>query len=91
MARKELTDEEIIATIFDKMVRKRKWKASHIPMDTIVRWISNKIKRNGKRVKKILDNLIKDRFIFSKPTHYGTEISLNPERLEEILEIIEKI
>ncbi|MBD3155721.1 MAG: hypothetical protein GF368_03630 [Candidatus Aenigmarchaeota archaeon] len=91
MGRRKLTDEEIISTIFDKMARKRKWNASHIPMDTIVRWISNKIKRNGNRVKKILTNLIKEGFIFSKPAHYGTEISLNSKESEKILELTEEL
>ncbi len=44
MARKELSDEQVKATILDKL---------------------------------------------SKPTHYGREISLNPEKSQEILEIIE--
>ena len=91
MTRKELSDEQIIATIFDKLTRKRKWKGSHIPQDTVFKWISNKIKRDGKRVEILIDELIKNNFIISKPTHYGREISLNPEKSREILEIIEKI
>ncbi len=91
MARKELSDEQVRSTILDKLARKRKWKASHIPQDTIIKWVSNKIKRNGRRVEKLLNDLIRNGFIISKPTHYGVEISLNPERSQEILKIIERL
>ena len=55
----EVTDREIAATILDKLARKKKWGAAHISSDKISRWISRKVKRNGKRVRKVLKDLIK--------------------------------
>jgi len=39
--------------------------------------------------KKIAAELIKQGFILAKPTSYGLQISLNPERIEEIIECLE--
>lgn len=89
--RKELTDEEILATILDKLTRIGKWAHVHTSYDKITKQIANKIKRNGKRVRKIIDGLIKAGFIISKPTSYGTEVSLNFKRKKEIINIIRKV
>ncbi len=40
-------------------------------------------------LKKAAEELIKEGFILTKPTSYGLQISLNPEKMETILEIIE--
>ncbi|MCX6822300.1 MAG: hypothetical protein NTW30_06005 [Candidatus Aenigmarchaeota archaeon] len=85
-----MEDEEITFTVLDILFKKVKWGGAHISYDKIVRWIGNKVKRNGKRVRKIVDKLIKDGVIISKPTHYGKEISLNPKERERIIEIISK-
>ena len=71
------------------MARKSKWGAAHISSDKIVRWISRKIGRNGKRVRKVLRGLIKDGYVLKKITGYGLEISLNPHKSREITEMIE--
>ena len=40
-------------------------------------------------LKKAVKNLIKDGYLISKPTSYGLEISINPEMMREINEILE--
>lgn len=47
----ELTDEQIVATILDKLVRRRVWGQSYLPMDSVVKWIASKIKRDEKEQK----------------------------------------
>ena len=42
-------------------------------------------------VKKAAEELIKDGFINAKKTSYGLQISLNPDRLEEIENIITNV
>jgi len=38
----------------------------------------------------VAKELIKDGLLFSKPTSYGLEVSLNPERKDEIDKVIER-
>lgn len=40
--------------------------------------------------KEATKELIKDRLILTKPTSYGLQISLNPEKIDEISKIIEE-
>ena len=40
--------------------------------------------------KDAIKELIKERFILTKPTSYGLQISLNPEKIDEISKIIEE-
>lgn len=87
----KITDKEIAATILDKLARKGKWGGAHISSDKVSRWISKKIKRNGKRVRKVLKDLIKEGYVISKITSYGLEISLNPRKSREITEMIEEV
>ena len=39
-------------------------------------------------VKKVIKRLIKKGFLLIKPTNYGLEVSVNPEKLEEIRRIL---
>lgn len=41
------------------------------------------------QAKKAAHDLVKEGFILIKQTSYGVQISLNPERLEEIIHILE--
>jgi len=85
----ELTDEQIVATILDKLVRRRVWGQSYLPMDSVVKWIASKIKRDGKRVRRIMKDLIKERILLTKKS--GAVISLNPEEFERIMEIRRRV
>ncbi len=40
--------------------------------------------RSRKEVRKAIDDLLKDGFLLSKPTHYGLEVSLNIKMKKEI-------
>ncbi len=40
--------------------------------------------------KEIIDELVQQNIILVKPTSYGLQVSLNPEKIEEITNIIEK-
>lgn len=41
-------------------------------------------------VKKALKSLIRKAYVIQKPTSYGTEVSLNPDMIDEISEILKK-
>lgn len=40
--------------------------------------------------KEIIDELVKQNIILVKTTSYGLQVSLNPEKIEEVIKIIEK-
>ncbi len=89
MAKKELTNKEITATILHKLRRRGIWGGSYKPYDSVKRWIEGRIKNDGKRVKEILDELIKEGLLLS---HKGGEtVSLNPKRKGDIINTIEKV
>lgn len=84
----EETDEFVKAKILRVLVRKEKWLHAHTPLTNIVKWIV--IRKDGKRVKKLINELRKEDLIIIKPTHYGEEISLNFYKKDRIMEIIKK-
>ncbi len=88
MGKKDLTDKQIEATILDKLARKEMWGGTYRPADSMIKWISNRLKHNGKRVQHIVDNMYKRGLVLLKKS--GDVISLNPQKKDEILKIIEE-
>lgn len=82
------TDEEIAAEIFDKLNRKRCWGGKYKPYKSVVSWLEAKVRKNGKRIKGIIDNLVKDRYLLVKKG--GNVLSLNTRKKEEIKNTIKK-
>lgn len=75
------------ATILKKLKRRGKWSGSHTSFDLLTKGIPKHLRGEAKEV---ATELIKDGLLLSKPTSYGLEVSLNPERKEEIDRIIQK-
>jgi len=70
------------------LARKNKWLHAHTPLINVIKWV--RIKRDGKLLKKLVDEMRKESLVLIKPTHYGEEISLNIYQKDRILEIIRK-
>jgi len=81
-------DEKIKATILYHLRRKKVIGGVHTHFDTVTKGFPAHL---GKDIKKIAKELIKERFILTKPTSYGLQISLNKEKLREIEEDIKKV
>ena len=81
-------DEEIKADIMNRLFRKHCWGARYFPFDTLVRWISKKIKKDGKRVQRLVRQLVNDGYLIIHKR--GATVSLNPPRSKEIVEFIRK-
>lgn len=81
------TDEEIKGKILHKLTRLGKFKHSHTSIDNLPKGFPPEIR---KRVKEMTKELKKEGILFSKPTSYGEEVSINPEMREKILYYINK-
>ena len=81
------SDGEIKGKILHKLTRLGKFKHSHTSIDNLPKGFPKDIR--GK-VKFHIEELIKERILFVKPTSYGTEVSINPEKKQKIMNYIEK-
>lgn len=88
--RKELpSDEQIKADLMNRLLRKHCWGAKYFPLITLTNWISKQIKKDGKKVQKLVKQLVKDGHILLHKK--GATISLNPTRSKEIIEYIKRV
>ena len=84
---KEWAEEEIKGKILHKLTRLGKFSHSHTSMDNLPKGFPPEIR---KRVKDMAKELKKEGILFSKPTSYDEEVSINPQMKERILEYINK-
>ncbi len=59
MTKKELSASDIERLILYKLARRGAWGEAYVPLDTITRQISRKVKNDGKRVRSVVNSLIK--------------------------------
>ena len=85
----EYSDDEVKADILNRLMRRGCWGGRYLPLDSLVHWLSKKVKRDGKRVKRLIKELVKDGYILLHKG--GKTISLNPALNREIIEYIERI
>jgi hypothetical protein len=83
------SDEQIKADLMNRLLRKHCWGAKYFPLITLANWISKQIKKNGKKVQKLVKQLVKDGYILLHKK--GTTLSLNPTRSKEITEYIKRV
>ncbi len=82
-----ISDEQIKADILHKLFRKKKWGASHTALQNLHKWCKPEF---AGRYKDAANKLIGEGFLIPKPAHYGLQVSLNPRKRNEILDIILK-
>jgi len=87
--RRLLSDDEIKADIMYRLLRRDCWGARYLPIDTLVHWLSKKVRRDGQRVRRILRELVNDGYLLHHKR--GTTVSLNPARSREIEEFVKRI
>ncbi len=73
--------------ILRKLYRRRVIGGKHTALEHVMSGIPGHAYGDAK---KAAEELIREGLIIPKPTHYGLQISLNPERLEAIKKIIEE-
>ena len=86
----EIMDEALIIKkyIIRKLYRKRIWMHKHTSINNLQKGLSNEL-RSSREVKKVIEELLKEQILLSKPTNYGLEVSLNIKKKKEIEELIE--
>jgi hypothetical protein len=89
MLKGEATDEEIKADLMHRLLRKSCWGAKYLPLDTLINWISKQVKKNGKRVRRCIEDLAREGYLLLHKKR--NTVSLNPVRSKEIIEFIERI
>ena len=80
-------DDEIKGKILHKLTRLGKFKHSHTAFDNLQKGFPSDLRG---RVKDLGKDLIKEGILFTKPTSYGLEISVNSEKKDKIMYYIEK-
>lgn len=81
----KLDKVDIKKAILRKLFYQGKWGGNHTSFDNLPKGFPKEIR---KEVKNIAKNLIKERLLFSKPTSYGMEVSLNPAKKQDIESIL---
>ncbi|MCH8003146.1 MAG: hypothetical protein IH934_00810 [Nanoarchaeota archaeon] len=72
--------------ILRKLYRRRIIGGKHTAVEHLTKGLPKHVAGAAKNVVK---ELIKEGFILSKPTSYGLQVSLNPEKIDEVSKIIE--
>jgi len=81
-----LADEEIKAIVLDKLRKRGCWGRRYLPFYSLIRWLSKKVKRNGRRIRKAVKQLVNEGFLILHKG--GKTVSLNPTRSREITDFI---
>lgn len=72
--------------ILRKLFRRRIIGGKHTAIENLTKGLPEHVVGEAKTA---VEQLIKDEYIISKPTFYGLQVSLNPEKIDEVSKIIE--
>lgn len=89
MTKRKVSDKEIKADVMNRLLRKHCWGAKYLPLITFINWLSKQIKKNGKRIRRLIRQLVNERYLLLHKK--GATVSLNPAKSREIVEFIERI
>lgn len=76
---------EIKRSLLRKLAKQEYWGGRYTSFDNLPKGFP---KHLSKDVKKVAKELIKEGLLLRKPTGYGMEVSLNPKKHKEIVNII---
>lgn len=81
-----LTDEQIKGKVLHKLVRAGKLEHSHTALEHAQKGFPKDL--TG-RVKALVRELVKEGLLHEKQTSYGTQVSINVEKLERVQQYVE--
>ena len=82
-----LSDEEITAMVLNFLLTRGRWGGRYYNRQRLTRYLGIGVLRDGKRVDKCLDQLLKQRLVWQSKK--GATVSLNPHRSAEIRSFID--
>ena len=80
------TDEEIKGKVLHKLTRLGKFDHAHTSIDNLPKGFPSDLRG---RVKDLVKELIKERILLTKPTHYGVEVSVDTGEREKVMDYID--
>ena len=80
-----MKEMDIKRGIIRKLFYLGKWGGNHTSFDNLPKGFPKELR---KEVKAVAKDLIRKGILLSKPTSYGTEVSLNPRKKEDIENIL---
>jgi len=80
------TNDEIKADVMNRLLRRNCWGARYFPLSTLVNWLSKKVKKNGRRIRDAVNQLVGEGYLISHKG--GSSISLNPARSRKSLNML---
>ncbi len=89
-----MDNEEILkGRMLFALARKRKWGESHTAYENMIRSLRAESfgKDMMKVINKLAEELLKEGLVTKKPTHYGLQVSLNPNQAQEIKKRIKEV
>ncbi len=84
----ETSEEQLKAIVLNMLLRRGCWGARYLPVDALAGWLGKRLQRDGKRVKKLIKELINQGYLIQHKK--GEAVSLNPARAGEIVEAIDE-
>ena len=78
-----MIEEDIKRFILRKLARHRIWMHKHTSIHNLSKGLPDYL-RGKKEVKKVIEQMLKQGILLSKPTNYGLEVSLNINKKKEI-------
>ncbi len=81
------TDAWVKAVVLDKLFKRGCWGGRYTPLDSLVRWLGRRVRRNGGRVRRAVKRLVNDGYLILHKR--GKAVSLNPAKSREVAEFIE--
>ena len=87
-----ISDDKIKAVILFKLHKRGNWEASHTAFDNLKKGFKDEDleSHGGRGVEKMAKELVRQRLIITKPTHYGLQVSLNPRESQTIMEFMRR-
>ena len=81
-----LADRQVKAIVLDKLRKRGYWGGRYGSLDSLIHWLSKKVKRNGRRIRTTIRQLVNERYLILHKR--GKTVSLNPTKSREVTELI---
>ena len=81
------TDDEIKGKILHKLTRKGKFEHSHTALELLQKGFPKELVGT---VKHLIKELKKEKILLSKPTSYGEQVSINLDKIDQVMEYVDK-